>query len=87
MHRIEKDLKELEVKHGISVCWEENDQEYTTAKLDQLKKKKEQLCASMWATMSKRQYLLQMKAKYAGKKKISLLLHIRLSFESRRVMS
>ena len=66
MYRLEKQLLQLEIKHGIIVRWDKNDPQFTAAKQDHLKGKKEQLQTSIWATISKRQYLLKMKAKFAG---------------------
>ena len=64
LYRIEKQLSQIELKHRISVRWDKSDPQYTAAKPDHLRVKKEQLQTSMWATISKRQYLLKMKAKY-----------------------
>lgn len=44
-----------------------NDPQYIDARCAHLKEKQQQLRSSMWATVTRRQYLLKMKAKYAGK--------------------
>lgn len=65
-YRLEKQLSEFERKHGIVSRWTTSDQEFIKAKNDYLKETKQQLHSSLWITVVRRNYLLRMKAKYAG---------------------
>ena len=65
--RLNKKLSELERKHGIISRWSITDPE---AKRAHGKEMQRRLRASLWATITRRQYLLKMKAKYAGKKDV-----------------
>ena len=66
MHRLEKQLTQLEMKHGVTVRWDKDNPQYTCARLDCLREKKQNLQSSLWATISRRQYLLKFKKRYAG---------------------
>ena len=50
--------------------WNTTDKEYVDAKRSTLMEKQSQLHSCLWATVVKRHYLLQMKAKYAGMKSL-----------------
>lgn len=59
-------LADMERKFGIVKRWNTTDKEYTDTKRSCLVEKQSQLRSCLWATVVKRYYLLQMKAKYAG---------------------
>lgn len=52
--------------------WNTTDKEYTDARRSTLMEKQSQLHSCLWATVVKRHYLLQMKAKYAGIKGLAI---------------
>jgi len=58
-------LGELE-KNAVAYRWKPGDVEYEAMRTYCLNKKMEQIRTAMWSSVVKRQYLLQMKAKYAG---------------------
>lgn len=60
-------LADMERKFGVVKRWSSTDKEYVDTKQLCLMEKKNQLQSCLWATVVKRHYLLQMKAKYAGK--------------------
>ena len=64
--RLDKQLSEFEKKHEIAVRWSENDHLYTSAKLSHLSELQEEVKSSMWTLVTRRQFLLKLKAKYAG---------------------
>ncbi len=47
--------------------WNVTDPQYNEVRCTYLKEKQQQLRSSMWAAITKRHYLLKMKARYAGK--------------------
>ena len=53
MHRLENQLTQLELKHGVTVRWDNDDPQYTCARLDCLREKKQNLQSSLWATISR----------------------------------
>lgn len=59
-------LADMERKCGIQSRWKKSDREYVEAKHIFLMEKQAQLLSCLWAAVVKRQYLLQLKAKYAG---------------------
>lgn len=63
---LDSKLADFERKCGIVRRWNRTDREYIEAKKAFLTEKQEQLHSCLWAAVVKRQYLLQMKAKYAG---------------------
>jgi len=56
----------MENKYGITERWTTADRDYSDARAAHLKEKLQQLKTSMWAVAARREYLLRMKAKYAG---------------------
>lgn len=56
----------MEKKYGVTERWTTVDRDYADAKAAHLKEKQQQLKTSMWAVATRREYLLRMKAKYAG---------------------
>lgn len=58
----------MESKYRIATRWRRSDAEYAEVKVAYIKEMQERLRASLWATVSRRYYLLKMKAKYAGKR-------------------
>lgn len=66
-HSIDCKLTALEKKHGITMRWQLGDKEYLDVKNDFLKGIKGQVRTCLKTSVVKQFYLLQMKAKYAGK--------------------
>ena len=64
--RLKKHLSELESKHRITIRWSRNDSQYVEAKRAYLQEMQQTLKASLWATITRRHFLLKMKAKYAA---------------------
>ena len=64
--RLDKQLKEMEQKHHIGSRWNPSGRIYLEMKSTFTKDRKRQVAEALWATSSRRQFLLQMKAKYAG---------------------
>ena len=65
--RLEEDISMIEDEHKVVKRWESSDFEYSAAKLTVVKEKQKQLSLAMWTAVVKRQMLLRLKAKYAGK--------------------
>ena len=65
-HRMESQLDDFERKRSIKLRWGRNDKEYIDARNASLLDKKEALYTSLRAAIVRRQYLLKLKAKYAG---------------------
>ena len=63
-------LADMERRFSIMRRWNTTDKEYVDARRSCLMEKQSQLQSCLWATVVKRYYLLQMKAKYAGIKKL-----------------
>lgn len=61
-----KQLAEIERKCGIPKRWSRTDQKYIDTRKSIFLEKLKQLHGCLWASVVKRFYLLQMKAKYAG---------------------
>ena len=57
----------MEQEHSIYKRWEPSDFEYKETKHGAVAEKQKQLSVAMWTTVVKRQLLLRLKAKYAGK--------------------
>ena len=66
MNRMEGQLGDFESKRGIKHCWKKTDKEYLDAQHSSLVDKQQSLCSSLRSAVVRRQYLLQLKAKYAG---------------------
>ena len=64
--RIEKQLLEIEKKYRLTHRWSSSDKEFEEYRLMLAKHKKRQILSSLWTTVTKRHYLLKLKAKYAG---------------------
>lgn len=64
--RYEKELKDIEALQGVSVRWQPTDHVYKEVKEQFCKIKLAQMKRGMWASVVRRRFLLQMKAKYAG---------------------
>lgn len=65
--RLDKQLSRLEEKNHIHTRWDASAKEYKEVQLAFSLQKKEQLSAAIWAASRRRQFLLKLKAKYAGK--------------------
>lgn len=65
--RLDKHLKELEQKHHLDHRWDSTDKEYVEAQGAFSREKGDQVATAIWAASSRRQFLLKLKAKYAGK--------------------
>lgn len=66
MNSMESQLGDFERRHNIKSRWKVTDPEYSDAKQCFLKEKQEQVVSCLWASVTRRHYLLRMKAKYAG---------------------
>ena len=67
MHNsMDSQLADIERKNSVVSRWKKTDREYIEAKVSFYTEKKNQLHTCLWASVVKRHYLLQMKAKYAG---------------------
>jgi len=64
---MESQLANFEHKRGIKQRWKVTDKEYLDAQRSSLIEKKESAYSALRSSVVKRQYLLQLKAKYAGK--------------------
>ena len=84
-------LNELEKKHHIPQRWEKADPEYIQMQKYFSTEKLSYMSEALWATASRRQFLLSMKAKYAGKHYLlfmcfdSILLYIILFAEGQKI--
>ena len=67
LNRLNRRLSELESEYRVMARWSMTDPQYIDAKSTYLKEIQQRLRESTWATITRRQYLLKMKAKYAGK--------------------
>lgn len=67
--RLDKQLSELEHRHKVVSRWHVRGPQYIEAKCAYLRETQQRVCASLWATITRRQFLLKMKAKYGGKLK------------------
>jgi len=67
MVRLDKQLSDLERKHHLSFRWNPSDMEYLEAQRALSREKSNQVAEALWTTSSRRQFLLKLKAKYAGK--------------------
>ena len=71
-YSMDSQLAQLEIKHHIT-RWKETDPEYVSAKADDSRSSLRLIHASLRATVVKRQYLLRLKAKYAGEELVAML--------------
>ena len=67
MVRLDKQLSDLERQHHLSCRWNPSDMEYLEAQRALSREKSNQVAEALWTTSSRRQFLLKLKAKYAGK--------------------
>ena len=67
MVRLDKQLSDLERQHHLSCRWNPSDMEYLEAQRALSREKSNQVAEALWTTSSRRQFLLTLKAKYAGK--------------------
>ena len=67
MVRLDKQLSDLERKHHLSCRWNPSDMEYLEAQRALSQEKSNQVAEALWTTSSRRQFLLKLKSKYAGK--------------------
>ena len=73
-------LADMERRFGVMIRWNTTDKEYTDARRSTLMEKQSQLHSCLWATVVKRHYLLQMKAKYAGIKSLAIYIENELGY-------
>ncbi len=66
------DLKGMESSNHI-VRWTQSSKDYKEAQIAFSKQKEEEVAEVIWATSSRRQFLLKLKAKYAGKRLVLVL--------------
>lgn len=62
---MDSQLAILEIKHNVT-RWQQSDAEYISAKMDNATASQKLIYASLRAAIVKRQFLLKLKAKYAG---------------------
>ena len=65
--RLSKQLTDVERRHHMHCCWTSEDEEYLKIKHTFSLQKRQQIGEAMWASSVQRQFLLKLKAKYAGK--------------------
>ncbi len=65
--RLDKKLKEMESKNNIQSRWAATNPVYMDMKAWYTKEHIRQLAEAMWSASSRRLFLIQLKAKYAGK--------------------
>lgn len=63
---LDSKLAEMERRFGVIARWTPTDKEFVDVKRSSMSARRDQLHTSLWASVVKRHYLLQMKAKYAG---------------------
>lgn len=66
IYRLDKQLKEFEVKYHLLCWWDTASRDYTEAQMALSLERRDDVGEAMWAASSRRQYLLKTKAKYAG---------------------
>lgn len=66
VYSIDKELKEMEKKHHLQYRWTPTDVEYEDMQKLFSRGKRDNLLEALWASSSRRQFLLGLKAKYAG---------------------
>lgn len=65
--RLDRDLKSEEEAHHIKCRWPQSSSQYKEVHSSLSKRREKELGEIMWSTSSRRQFLLKLKAKYAGK--------------------
>ena len=73
MYRLESNLHEIETTHKFT-RWSEESAEYLKMKHEYHLETIEQLLVTMRSAVVQRQYLLELKAKYAGKRLIIIFI-------------
>lgn len=63
---MERELDKFEQQYQICSRWKPGDEEFAIAQSLFCKEKQDALRHSLWAAVVKRQYLIKLKAKYAG---------------------
>lgn len=66
MHRLEKELKDIEDKQSLPPRWLPSDKIYKDCELALLFSESEQLLLHLWKASQRRKILLNLKKKYAG---------------------
>ena len=69
-YRMESQLIDFEYRVGVKQRWKKTDKDYIAAQRATLLNKKEALHSSLRAAVVRRHYLLNLKAKYAGQRRI-----------------
>lgn len=64
--RLEKELLQVEKKYKLAHRWSPSDKVFADYQQVLADSKRKQILSSLWITSTKRQYLLKLKAKYAG---------------------
>ena len=77
---IESQLADIEHKRGIKQHWKPTDIEFVDTKNCSLLSKQQAIYSSLRTSIVKRQYLLQLKAKYAGKDSHCRLMYVVITF-------
>lgn len=70
-YRLDNQLKETEKAHNIPSRWDECTREYIEAQNVFSREKGDQISNALWVSCNRRQFLLKLKAKYAGRLEIN----------------
>ena len=73
LNRLDRNLKDLEKQHNLQYRWSPSDREFQEYKSLLEGNKRKQLLSGLWVVSRRRQFLLKLKAKYAGKLLINVL--------------
>ena len=65
--RLNRTLEKLEFQHGVLQRWTPSDPEFHQLKCEYLKEKRKSLLVAIHGASVRRKFLLQVKAKYAGR--------------------
>ena len=66
MYRLDKQLFDLEQRHCLPCRWDQSHPDYQQLSATFSREKRSHVVEAMWAASSRRQFLLKLKAKYAG---------------------
>lgn len=83
--KLNRRLQEIEKERHIPCRWDAKDPEFMQVQHHFSDEKQTQLAEAMWASSSRRQFLLKMKAKYADGQKIAKKLSAQLTKETRNL--
>lgn len=84
---LDSKLADMERRFGVAVRWASTDKDYVDTKRLVMSNRRDQIHTCLWASVVKRHYLLQMKAKYADGQKIAKKLCTNIGKETKRCKS